>query len=70
MDTSRKMRRSQRQAANRLDVPGYHATVLHRVALLVPYREAKMRLLARMVAGFSRFLTGIKEFDIQAIERF
>ena len=42
-----------------LTYPGYHATVLHRVAHWL-LTKAKMRLLARMVAGFSRFLTGIE----------
>ena len=42
-----------------LTYPGYHATVLHRVAYWL-HTKAKMRLLARMVAGFSRFLTGIE----------
>ena len=42
-----------------LTYPGYHATVLHRAAHWL-HTKAKMRLLARMVSGFSRFLTGIE----------
>ena len=42
-----------------LTYPGYHATVLHRVAHWL-HKKVKMKLLARMVSGFSRFLTGIE----------
>ena len=42
-----------------LTYPGYHATVLHRAAHWL-HTKAKLRLLARMVSGFSRFLTGIE----------
>lgn len=42
-----------------LTYPGYHATLLYRVAHWL-HTTARCRLLARMVSTFARFLTGIE----------
>lgn len=42
-----------------LTYPGYHATVLHRLAHWL-YTTCRCRLLARMLSTFSRFFTGIE----------
>ena len=42
-----------------LAYPGYHATVLHRLAHWL-HTTCRCRLLARMLSTFSRFFTGIE----------
>ena len=42
-----------------LTYPGYHATVLHRLAHWL-HTTCRCRLLARMLSTFSRFFTGIE----------
>ncbi len=42
-----------------LTYPGYHATVMHRLAHWL-HTTCRCRLLARMLSTFSRFFTGIE----------